>query len=624
MATPTDAPTATPTATLLRHAGEIAQAPLAPEPPALPPQPLCEQVLQQRYLQPGERHPGDLFDRVALALAQAEPVAQRSQWQARFRQNLARGALPAGRILAGAGTGLHTTLANCFVQPVADCVLGRDDAGRPGIYEALGEAAETLRRGGGVGYDFSLLRPRGALVRSTASLASGPCSYIDVFEQSCATVESAGARRGAQMAVLRIDHPDVLAFIEAKRSAGRWRHFNLTVAVPDAFMHALAQDAPWALVHHAAPGQALIDQGAHWRGDGQWVYRTLPARMLWDALLHAAHDSGEPGVLFLDTVQRENNLRSLETLSAANPCGEEPLPAYGCCVLGSLVLPRFVQSAFVPGQARLDFAALADCTAVLVRMLDNVLDLGWWPLPAQNREAHTKRRIGLGFTGLADTLALLGLRYDREEGRAMAARIARCLRDAAYQASVALARERGPYPLFNADTCLAEGTFASRLPAELQAEIRAHGLRNSHLLSIAPTGGISLALGDHCSSGIEPPLGWVVRHSLPHLPHLHAHSCQVENHAFRRFKAQGGDPAQLPEAFLTAQQIAPADHIAMVAAVQPYIDAGISKTVNLPEDMAWESFAALYTQAWQQGLKGLTVWRPGSARAQAIQVLANA
>ena len=581
----------------------------------LPEQDLCRQVLEQRYLQPGERHRADLFTRVSQALAQAEPAAARESWAAQFRQTLEQGGLVAGRILAGAGTGLHTTLVNCFVQPVGDCILGHDETGHPGIYEALGQAAETLRRGGGVGFDFSALRPRGALVRSTASLASGPCSYIDVFEQSCATVEMAGVRRGAQMAVLRIDHPDIHEFIEAKRTGSRWRHFNLTVAVSDAFMQALERDAEWPLLHRATPGQAQMDQGAHWREDGLWVYRTLPARVLWDELLHAAHDTAEPGVLFTDTVQRENNLRHLEQITAANPCGEQPLPPYGACVLGSVVLPRFVTRPF-SGQAALDFKGIGECASVLVRMLDNVLDLSWWPLPEQHREAHTKRRIGVGFTGLADTLNMLGLRYDSEAGRQMAVRIAQCLRDAAYASSVALAREKGPFPLFSADACLADGTCASRLPDTLKADIRRHGLRNSHLLCIAPTRGISLALADNTSSGIEPAFGWVVRHTLPR---LHTHSTRVENHALRVFRALGGNTAQLPPSFITAQQISPQDHMAMVAAVQPFVDAGISKTVHLSDQLPWDRFATLYTDAWRLGLKGLTCWRPGATSSGAVQ-----
>ncbi|TXI64412.1 MAG: ribonucleoside-diphosphate reductase, adenosylcobalamin-dependent, partial [Limnohabitans sp.] len=316
-----------------RHAGE--RPALLKGRLTLPEQDLCRQILQQRYLQPGERHREDLFVRVAHALAQAEDAPVREQWASRFKQTLEQGGLVAGRILAGAGTGLHTTLVNCFVQPVGDCILGHDETGHPGIYEALGQAAETLRRGGGVGYDFSALRPRGALVRSTASLASGPCSYIDVFEQSCATVEMAGLRRGAQMAVLRIDHPDIHEFIEAKREPGRWRHFNLTVAVSDAFMQALAQGADWSLVHRASPGQAQMDQGAHWRDDGQWVYRTLPARVLSDALLHAAHDTAEPGVLFAAAVHHNNTLRHLDQIPAGEPCGAQPLQPHCVFVLGA-------------------------------------------------------------------------------------------------------------------------------------------------------------------------------------------------------------------------------------------------------------------------------------------------
>ena len=597
-----------PARTPSRHLGEAPSS--AEHSVSLPEQDLCRQILQQRYLQPGERHREDLFTRVAHALAQAEDAPVREQWAARFKHTLDAGGLVAGRVLAGAGTGLHTTLVNCFVQPVGDCILGHDDTGHPGIYEALGQAAETLRRGGGVGYDFSALRPRGALVRSTASLASGPCSYIDVFEQSCATVETAGLRRGAQMAVLRIDHPDISEFIEAKRSSGRWKHFNLTVAVSDAFMQALEHNTEWPLVHRATPGQAQMDQGAHWRDDGLWVYRTLPARTLWDELLHAAHDSAEPGVLFTDTVHRDNNLRHLEHITAANPCGEQPLPPYGACVLGSLVLPRFVRQPFSE-QAQVDFEALRECATVLVRMLDNVLELSWWPLPEQHREACTKRRIGLGFTGLADALNILGLRYDSDEGRHMAAHIAECLRDAAYASSLALAREKGPYPLFNAEACLAEGTCASRLPDALKDKIRHHGLRNSHLLCIAPTGGTSLALADNCSSGIEPALGWVVRHTLPK---LHAHATHVENHALRVFKALGGDAAHLPNTFVTAQQVAPRDHLAMVAAVQPFVDAGISKTLHLTDSLSWDAFASLYTEAWRHGLKGLTCWRPAATQ----------
>ncbi|MFN3611125.1 adenosylcobalamin-dependent ribonucleoside-diphosphate reductase [Tepidimonas sp.] len=585
--------------------------PLDPTPP-LPPQPISQDVLREKYLKPGEQGLDDLLDRVAHALATPEPPEQQAQWAARFRQHLAQGAVGAGRIMSAAGTGIQATLINCFVQPVGDCIQGMDDDGYPGIYEALREAAETMRRGGGVGYDFSRIRPRGARVRGTASTASGPCSYINVFDQSCATVESAGARRGAQMAVLRIDHPDVLDFITAKRTPGRWNNFNVSVAVPDAFIEAVQSDAAWELVHRAEPSDELKAAGAARRADGLWVYRRLPARELWDTVMRSAYDFAEPGVLFLDTIQRDNNLRAIEHIEATNPCGEQPLPAYGCCCLGPLILPRFVRHPFGHGgTARFDFEAFAQAVAVQVRLLDNVLDVTHWPLPPQQAEARAKRRIGVGFTGLGDTLIMLGLRYDRDEGRAMAARIARTMRDAAYRASVALAREKGAYPLFDADAVLADGTFASRLPDDLKAAIRAHGLRNSHLLSIAPTGTVSLAFADNASNGIEPAFAWTYTRRKREADGS-VRTYEVQDHAWRLYRALHGPQAPLTEAFVSALEIAPTDHVAMMEAVQPYIDSAISKTVNVPADCPYEAFRDLYLHAWRAGLKGLTTYRPNA------------
>lgn len=452
-------------------------------------QPISLDVLREKYLKNGETGVGELYARVARALASVEPKARRAECEALFLANLQAGAIGAGRIMSAAGTDLQATLINCFVQPVGDCIQGVDDGGYPGIYEALREAAETMRRGGGVGYDFSRIRPRGAEVRATASLASGPCSYINVFDQSCATVESAGARRGAQMGVLRIDHPDVLEFITAKRTPGRWNNFNVSVGVSDAFMQAVAEDQPWHLVHRARPGTALLEQGAHQRADGQWVYQTLPARTLWDTIMRSAYDFAEPGILFLDHINDDNNLRYCEEIAATNPCGEQPLPSYGCCDLGPVILTRFVRHPFgFAGEPVFDFEAFERAVAVQVRALDNVLELTWWPLPQQREESEAKRRIGVGFTGMGNALAMLRLRYDTPEGRAMAARIAERMRDAAYGASVELAREKGAFPKFDADGYLAEGTFASRLPDALRQRIRTHGIRNSHLLSIAPTG----------------------------------------------------------------------------------------------------------------------------------------
>src|SRR6218665_2053342 len=444
-------------------------------------QPISQDVLCEKSLKPGETTAQMLYQRVARALASVEAPELRSRYEALFLANLQAGAIGAGRIMSAAGTDIQATLINCFVQPVGDCIQGQDEDGFPGIYEALREAAETMRRGAGVGYDFSRIRPKGARVMATASMASGPCSYMNVFDQSCATVESAGARRGAQLGVLRIDHPDVHEFISAKRQPGRWNNFNVSVSVPDAFIQALQDDAARDLVHKPRPGAALLAQGAHQRADGQWVYASVPARALGERIMRSAYDDAEPGILFLGRINEDSNLHYCETITATNPCGEQPLPAYGCCDLGPVILPRFVRHPFgFGGAAAFDFEAFAQAVALQVRALDNVLDLTYWPLPQQREEAMAKRRIGVGFTGLGNTLAMLCLRYDRPEGRAMAVRIARCMRDAAYRASVDLAREKGAFPHSSSHPYLAEGRFASRLPEALKAAISQHGIRNSH------------------------------------------------------------------------------------------------------------------------------------------------
>ena len=947
-------------------------------------------VLKEKYLKDAETSEDDIYRRVARAFASVEAEPVRAEWEQRFFDNLRAGAIGAGRIMSAAGTAIQATLINCFVQPVGDCIQGVDEQGFPGIYEALREAAETMRRGGGVGYDFSRIRPHGAEVKGTASIASGPCSYINVFDQSCATVESAGARRGAQMGVLRIDHPDVLQFITAKRTPGRWNNFNVSVGVSDAFMRALADDQPWDLVHRARPASGLIAEGAHQRADGLWVYRTLPARELWDTVMRSTYDFAEPGILFLDPIQQDNNLRYCETIEATNPCvtsdtwvmtedgprtvgdlvgkafhavvdgksyhvgsagffatgrkrvlrletreghelrltadhlvrrvarktrylmeldwteaarlmpgdeivvgnhralrgwsgqgtrsegyllgllvgdgtlkadkavlsvwapelrvvgqdtvafaatgaagivqaaeaagaslghradfrgfqrpvagrgesrlasaalrdlafalgmspghkcitpamerqssafaegllgglfdadgsaqgsqdkgvsvrlsqsdesllrtaqrmllrlgiastlyrdrrpaglsrmpngrggssdyatlaqhelvisgdnlhvfadrigfrdndkaarltqalseykrtpnrerfvatvasvladgeetvydvtvddvhafdanglvvhncGEQPLPPYGCCDLGPVILPRFVRHPFgFGGLPAFDFDAFEAAVAVQVRALDNVLDVTFWPLPQQREESAAKRRIGVGFTGMGNALAMLCLRYDRAEGRTMAARIAERLRDAAYAASVALAREKGAFPQFDAAGYLAEGTFASRLPKALQEDIRAHGIRNSHLLSIAPSGTVSLAFADNASNGIEPPFSWTYRRKKREADGSTT-DYLVEDHAWRLYRELGGDVAQLPEYFVNALSMPASDHLAMMEAVQPFVDTAISKTVNVPADTPYDDFKGLYQQAWRAKLKGLATYRP--------------
>ena len=960
-------------------------------------QPISHDVLKEKYLKPGESSAEDVYRRVARALASVELPAEREKHEALFLENLHAGAIGAGRIMSAAGTDIQATLINCFVQPVGDCIQGVDDGGYPGIYEALREAAETMRRGGGVGYDFSRIRPRNAEVKGTASMASGPCSYINVFDQSCSTVESAGARRGAQMGVLRIDHPDVLEFITAKRTPGRWSNFNVSVGMLDTFMAALGDDQPWELVHKARPGATLIAKGAFQRADGLWVYQTMAARELWDTVMRSAYDFAEPGILFLDNINADNNLRYCEAIAATNPCvtadtrlatqhglvpigwlqangaalnctvdrralgknqrgtvtraavpaflsaeqaevfkvttaegyqikatawhefytvrgkrklselkagdelwvqsgkgqfgvqgsaalgmliglitgdghftnrgkdeqaavvslwneerqladdmagfvnsliagtslaprdylvkpvavvernlvfirstmlarvldgygfnaqtklvvpevvwrgseacmrgylqglfqtdgtvnvssnsqscsvrlssghrpllqdvqvllanfgvfsriherreagprslpdgqsgqrddlcqtqhelivdgesreafmreigfllpakrekyeawvagkalvktqrfaatitaiepagvepvydttqpdgntvifnglvtgqcGEQPLPPYGCCDLGPIILTHFVRHPFgFGGEPKFDFEAFEASVATQVRALDNVLEVTFWPLPQQQAESAAKRRIGVGFTGLGNALTLLRLRYDAPEGREVAARIAERLRDAAYAASVELAKEKGAFPKFDAAGYLATGTFASRLPVRLQQLIRAHGIRNSHLLSIAPTGTVSLAFADNASNGIEPAFSWMYKRKKREADGSTTEYA-VEDHAWRLYRELGGDVNRLPDYFVSALDMSASSHIAMMQAVQPFIDTAISKTVNVPADYPYDDFKSLYQQAWGARLKGLATYRPNAILGAVLETHAS-
>jgi ribonucleoside-diphosphate reductase alpha chain len=422
------------------------------------------------------------------------------------------------------------------------------------------------------------------------------------------------------MGVLRIDHPDVLEFITAKRTPGRWNNFNVSVGVSDAFMQALDANQTWDLLHRAKPGASLIAQGAHQRPDGLWAYKTLQARELWDAVMQSTYDFAEPGILFLDHMNQDNNLRYCETIEATNPCGEQPLPSYGCCDLGPIILPRFVRHPFgFRGTPEFDFDAFEKSVALQVRALDNVLDMTFWPLKQQREESSAKRRIGVGFTGMGNALAMLRLRYNRVEGREMAARIAQRMRDTAYSASVALAKEKGAFPMLEVDHYLAEGTFASRLPLAIQQDIRAHGIRNSHLLSIAPTGTVSLAFADNASNGIEPPFSWTYQRKKREADGSSTQYA-VEDHAWRVYRELGGDVNQLPNYFVSALQMSASDHIAMMQAVQPFIDTAISKTVNVPADYPYDDFKGLYQQAWRARLKGLATYRPNATLGAVLQV----
>ena len=867
-------------------------------PGGLPPQDISTEVLLEKYAKGDEKDLHDVRARVALALAQVEAPEQREAWAARFLDALQSGFVPAGRINSAAGTELTATLINCFVQPVGDSIAQMED-GVPGIYTALTEAAETMRRGGGVGYDFSRIRPQGAWVGSTRSRASGPVSYMRVFDRSCETVESAGSRRGAQMAVLRCDHPDIEMFIHAK-DKGDLTNFNISVGVTDAFMQAVDDDATFDLVHRAQPSQEQIDAGARQRDDGQWIYRQPRARALWDQIMRCTYDHAEPGVLFLDRINQDNNLSYCETIAATNPCvtadtwvqtsdgprqvsqligqpfvavvdgkpyrtesegffesgvkpvyllrtregyslrltadhevcrvglhrdewiaaaqlkpgdaivlndhraidwigsdidradgvaignaivelarssdqlglvqaivapaieansaacsagflqtvfsadgwvdaagpsihlasnsradletlqrmllrlgisssiavdaktmqiviaqgnvqrfcerigfvgeaesanleallsrataadapgrlaatfesllpmgeepvydvtvedvhafdanglmvancGEQPLPPYGCCCLGSINLTHFVRDPFEEN-ASFDYAAFAAVAKTATRMLDNVLDITVWPLPAQLAEANAKRRVGLGFTGLGDALVMLNLRYDTLAARDEAQRISQTMRDSAYDASADLALERGAFPLFNADLYLSRGTFASRLPSALKDKVRAQGLRNSHLLSIAPTGTISLAFADNASNGIEPPFSWSYTRKK-RMPDGGAKEYAVEDHAWRLYRHLKGVDAPLTDAFVTALEMSAESHAAMVATVAPYVDTAISKTVNVPVDYPFADFEGLYRFAWKAGLKGLATYRPNAVLGSVLSTTPSA
>lgn len=550
----------------------------------------AQAVWAQRY-RADERHETSLeatFARVASALAAPEG-AEATHWNRRFQEVMAaQHFIPAGRILAGAGRDHDTTLANCFV-------MGTLEDSIDGIFNCLKESALTLQAGGGIGIDFSPLRPRGAPARRTGRTASGPVSFLHTWNQVSDTLLSTSPRGGAMMAVMDCAHPDVPAFIRAKQEPKALEHFNVSVLVTDAFMRALEDDADWTLAFNGRP------------------HRTLPARELWNTLLENNRAGGEPGALFIDRINARNRLNYCETIRATNPCGELPLPPYGACLLGSLILPRFVRSPFT-AKAAIDWAALEDAVQLAVRMLDNAVSVARFPLERQREVALHTRRIGIGVTGLADMMVMLNHAYDGVTGREIATEVMRRIRDAAYLASSELAKEKEPFPALDAAPYLRDGSGVP-LPDEVAAAIRSHGIRNSHLTAIAPTGSISLLAGN-VSSGIEPMFERSYRRRF-RLPDATYREMTVENHAVREYRqlhGKGHDKGELPPAFRVAHEVSPEAQVDLVAALQPYVDSGISKTIGLPADAPLSVYDSLYRRAWREGLKGMTTFPQAAAR----------
>ncbi|MGK8708938.1 adenosylcobalamin-dependent ribonucleoside-diphosphate reductase [Metapseudomonas otitidis] len=630
--------------------------------------------LRRRDGTPLDDTPDDSLQRVARALAEVEPKDV-EHWYERFLWALRQGALPAGRILSNAGAQAHkpaTSTINCTVSGVIHDAM--DD-----ILGKVHEAGMTLKAGCGIGYEFSTLRPRGAFVSGAGAHTSGPLSFMDVYDRMCFTVSSAGGRRGAQMATFDIAHPDVREFIRAKREDGRLRQFNLSLLVTDAFMQAVEQDAEWPLVFplHAReldevdlgdPAQVLwrdwpIHAGYQVREDGRVacrIYGRLKARHLWDMVMASTYDYAEPGFILIDRVNALNNNWWCEAIRATNPCGEQPLPPYGSCLLGSIDLTRFVDDPFTD-QTRFDWERFREVVKVFTRLLDNVVEINGLPLAQQREEITGKRRHGMGFLGLGSALALLGLRYGSPESCVFTEEVAREMALVGWQAALDLAKEKGPAPLLAQHFTVTEAMLRQRpemaadgykvgdsVPGsvlharysrymqriaehapELVAQLAEVGARFTHHSSIAPTGTISLSLGNNASNGIEPSFAHVYSRNLIRPGRKTKQKVEVVSYELLAYRAlvdpQAAPGAEatghgLPEWFVTAEDITPAQHVDIQAAAQKWVDSSISKTANVPTDYPFEAFKDIYLYAWRQGLKGCTTFRFNPAAFQGVLV----
>ncbi len=528
----------------------------------------------------------DTWRRIAIAMTKNEKDAK--VWEEKFYSILSDFKfLPAGRIIANAGTEMDSvTMFNCYVMnDIEDSIEG--------IFDTVKNAALTQKQGGGVGFDFSTIRPGGTSIKGCGASASGPISFMQVLDATCKTIMSAGQRRGAQMGVMRCDHPDIEEFITVKRDSEKLRMFNLSVGVTEKFLKAVEANEKWELVF-----------------DGK-VYKTIKAADLWELIMKSTYDFAEPGFILIDKINKFNNLYYCEQIRATNPCGEQPLPSFGACLLGSLNLTKFVKNSF-KSNADLNYEEIAKVTKIAVRMLDNVIDLSNYPLPQQKKEAFSKRRIGVGITGLADMFLCLKVKYGSTESIKIAERVMRTITCSAYESSIELAKEKGAFSLFDAEK-YSQGNFVKTLPSEIQEGIRTHGIRNSHLTSIAPTGTISLLAGN-VSSGLEPVFAFHYKRKIRNTTEKDVSEVEVMDYAYREFLKFKGieriDDKELPDYFISASEIAPLEHLEIQSILQRYVDSSISKTINVPVDYPFDKFKNIYMQAYHKGLKGCTTFRP--------------
>lgn len=597
------------------------------------------------------------YRRVARALADVEAPEKREHWFERFHWALQNGAIPAGRIISNAGAVEHkpaTSTINCTVsRTIPDSM--------DGILKSLHEAGLTLKAGCGIGYEFSTLRPKGAFVNGAGAYTSGPLSFMDIFDSMCFTVSSAGGRRGAQMGVFDVSHPNIIDFIKAKRENGKLRQFNLSCLITDEFVVAVKQDANWDLVFPATQAEFEDDdveiKWRYWfngsesyitndRGEtAVRVYKKVRARYLWDSIMKLTYDFAEPGFILIDRVNEKNNNWFCEEIRATNPCGEQPLPPYGSCLLGSVNLTKFVLNPFTES-ARFDWDGYREVVASFTRMLDNVVEIHGLPLAEQADEIHRKRRHGMGFLGLGSTLSLLKMKYGSERSVEFTENIAREMAVIGWQVGVQLAKEKGPAPIMDEDFEVTPQMLVARpemaedgikagdklkgrqllarysrymqqLPAELTEEIAQHGARFTHHSSIAPTGTISLSLGNNVSNGIEPSFAHeysrnIIREGKKTKENVKVYSYELlayRHNVDPNASASNDEDDSLPEYFLTTDNVSPAQHVAVQAAAQKWIDSSISKTVNIPTDYPFDKFKDIYIDAYDSGLKGCTTFR---------------